>query len=134
MQYRKLGRTGMTVSEIALGCEHLQGKDYGLIKEVIDAALAAGINFLDVFMSEPNVRSNIGRALRGRRGDVLIQGHIGSCHIDGQYTVCRDIGECKAAFADLLARLEPDYIDVGMLHCVDKESDWASLEQSDVRR
>ena len=78
MNYRKLGRTGMTVSEISLGCEHLQGKSYELIKSVIDAALDGGINFLDVFMSEPEVRSNIGKALLGRRENVLIQGHIGS--------------------------------------------------------
>ena len=134
MQYRTLGRTGITVSEIALGCEHLQGKFYPLIKNVIDAALDAGINFLDVFMSEPNVRSGIGRALQGRREQVVIQGHIGSCHIDGQYTVCRDLGECTAAFEDLLQRLQTDYIDVGMLHFVDKESDWDALAQSDVMR
>lgn len=132
MQYRTLGRTGISVSEIALGCEHLQGKDYPLIKSVIDAALDAGINFLDVFMSEPNVRTNIGRALLGRREQVVLQGHIGSCHIDGQYTVCRDIGECISAFEDLLHRLQTDYIDVGMLHFVDKESDWDTLAQSDV--
>lgn len=134
MQYRKLGRTGMTVSEISLGCEHLQGKDYALVKSVIDAALDAGINFLDVFMSEPNVRTNIGKALAGRRENVIIQGHIGSCWVDGQYKVSRDIGECVTNFEDLLERLQTDYIDVGMLHFVDKETDWDALEQSEMMR
>ncbi len=134
MQYRKLGRTGITVSEISLGCEHLQGKEYDLVKTVIDAALEAGVNFLDVFMSEPNVRTNIGRALAGRRENVVIQGHIGSCWVDGQYTVSRDIGECVANFEDLLTRLQTDYIDVGMLHFVDRETDWDTLEQSEIMR
>ncbi len=134
MNYRKLGRTGMTVSEISLGCEHLQGKDYSLVKSVIDAALDAGVNFLDVFMSEPNVRTNIGKALRGRRENVILQGHIGSCWVDGQYKVSRDIGECVTYFEDLLERLQTDYIDVGMLHFVDKETDWDALAQSEMLR
>ncbi|MBE5767411.1 MAG: aldo/keto reductase [Clostridiales bacterium] len=132
MQYRKLGRTGMMVSAISLGCEHMQGKDYELIKTVIDAALENGVNFLDVFMSEPNVRTNIGRALEGRREKVMIQGHIGSCWVDGQYKVSRDISECIEYFEDLLTRLQTDYIDVGMLHFVDKETDWDALETSEV--
>ena len=134
MQYRKLGRTGMMVSEISLGCEHLQGKDYDLIKTVIDAALASGINFMDVFMSEPNVRTNIGRALEGRRNEVIIQGHIGSCWVDGQYTVSRKPEEYVSGFEDLLNRLGTDYIDVGMLHFVDKETDWDALAESDMMR
>ncbi len=134
MNYRKLGRTGMTVSEISLGCEHLQGKSYELIKSVIDAALDAGVNFLDVFMSEPDVRTNIGKALLGRREKVMIQGHIGSCWVDGQYKVSRDIGECVTYFEDLLERLQTDYIDVGMLHFVDKETDWDALEQSEMMK
>ncbi len=134
MQYRKMGRTGMMVSEISLGCEHLQGKDYALVKTVIDAALDAGINFLDVFMSEPGVRTNIGKALAGRRENVIIQGHIGSCWVDGQYKVSRDIGECVTYFEDLLERLQTDYIDVGMLHFVDKETDWDTLAQSEMMR
>ena len=134
MQYRTLGRTGMTVSEISLGCEHLQGKDYELIKQVIDAALNAGVNFLDVFMSEPNVRTNIGKALCGRRKQVIIQGHIGSCWVDGQYKVSRDIDECVTGFEDLLERLQTDYIDVGMLHFVDKETDWDALPDSEMMK
>lgn len=132
MEYRKLGRTGMTVSAVSLGCEHMQGKDYSVIKPVIDAALDAGINYLDVFMSEPQVRTDIGRALAGRREQVMIQGHIGSCWVDGQYKVSRDLRECTEAFEDLLTRLQTDYIDVGFLHFVDKEADWDALVQSDV--
>ncbi len=132
MEYRKLGRTGMTVSAISLGCEHLQGKDYTTVKTVIDAALDAGVNYLDVFMSEPEVRSNIGRALAGRREQVMLQGHIGACWVDGQYKVSRDLAECTEAFEDLLTRLQTDYIDVGFLHFVDKEADWDELAASEV--
>lgn len=134
MEYRKLGNTGMTVSAVSLGCEHLQGKDYTTVKTVIDAALAAGINCMDVFMSEPNVRSNIGRALVGRRDKVIIQGHIGACWVDEQYKVSRDIDECVTAFEDLLTRLQTDYIDVGFIHFVDKMTDWDSLPDSEMMR
>ena len=132
MEYRALGKTGMTVSEISLGCEHLQGKDYNTVKTVIDAALDGGINFMDVFMSEPQVRSNIGKALEGRRDKVIIQGHIGSCWVDGQYKVSRDMNEVTVAFDDLLERLNTDYIDIGFLHFVDKETDWDTLAESEM--
>lgn len=134
MEYRKLGRTGMTVSEISLGCEHLQGKSYELICEVIDAAIDAGINYLDVFMSEPDVRTNIGKALCGRRAGVMIQGHIGACWVNGQYKVSRDPDEFIPAFEDLLLRLQTDYIDVGFIHFVDKMADWDSLCKSDMMK
>lgn len=134
MNYRKLGRTGMVVSEISLGCEHLQGKDYDTVKSVIDAALDAGINYIDIFMSEPNVRTNIGKALEGKRDKVMIQGHIGACWVDGQYKVSRNIDECVTAFDDLLTRLNTDYIDVGFLHFVDKEEDWDNLPDSEMMK
>lgn len=134
MEYRKLGRTGMEVSAISLGCEHLQGKDYSVVKAVIDAAIESGINFMDVFMSEPQVRTNIGKALEGRRDKVIIQGHIGSCWVDGQYKVSRDMDEITVAFEDLLERLQTDYIDVGFLHFVDKETDWDALSDSEMMK
>lgn len=134
MNYRTLGRTGMKVSEISLGCEHLQGKDYQTVKMVIDGAFDIGINYMDVFMSEPNVRTNIGKALEGRRDKMIIQGHIGSCWVDGQYKVSRDMKEITEGFDDLLARLNTNYIDIGFLHFVDKENDWDSLVDSEMMK
>lgn len=75
-------------------------------------------------MSEPNVRSNIGKALAGRRERWYIQGHIGSTWQDGQYVRTREVDKCRAAFEDLLTRLQTDYVDLGMIHFVDQESDW----------
>ena len=56
MKYNILGRSGLRASEIGLGCEHLEGKSYDVIRQVIDVALGHGVNILDVFMSEPQVR------------------------------------------------------------------------------
>ena len=56
MRYRKLGNTGMEASIIGLGTEHLDGKEYAIVKETIDAAMDYGINIMDVFMPGHEVR------------------------------------------------------------------------------
>ncbi|MEA4888011.1 MAG: aldo/keto reductase [Clostridiaceae bacterium] len=132
MNYRKLGQSSLMVSEIGLGCEHLQGLDAGSVKAVIDQALASGLNIMDVFMSEPAVRSNIGAALKGRRNQVVLQGHIGSVWLDGQYTRSRNLAQCREAFEDLLTRLQTDYIDIGMIHFVDTEDDYQRVFATNI--
>ncbi len=124
MNYRRLGKTGLTVSEIGLGGEWLERHDAAECKAVIDRADELGINILDCWMCEPKVRSNIGDALAGRRDRWYIQGHIGSTWQDGQYRRTRDVDKCKEAFEDLLTRLRTDYIDLGMIHYVDSELSW----------
>lgn len=132
MNYRTLERSGLKVSEVGLGCEHLQGLPYEQVKSVIDAALAGGVNVMDVFMSEPEVRTNIGKALSGRREQVVLQGHIGAAWLNGQYKRTRDLAHCKTFFEDFLTRLQTDYVDIGMIHFVDSEEDYKSVFESDV--
>ena len=124
MNYRRLGKTGLLVSEIGLGGEWLERHNQEECKAVIDRADELGINILDCWMSEPNVRTHIGRALWGRREHWLIQGHIGSTWQNGQYVRTRDPEKCREAFEDLLVRMQTDYIDLGMIHFIDQESDW----------
>lgn len=50
MKMRPLGKTDIMVSEIGLGCEHLQGMKYEQIRGVLDAAEECGINAMDTFM------------------------------------------------------------------------------------
>ncbi len=119
MKYRELGKTGLKVSEIGLGGEWLERHNTKEVQEIIDACEKEGINILDCWMSEPNVRSNIGLAIKGRREKWIIQGHIGSTWENGQYVRTRDLAKVKPAFEDLLARMQTDYIDLGMIHFVD---------------
>ena len=127
MRYRTLGKTGLSVSEIGLGGEWLERHNTQECEAIIRRCEEQGINILDCWMSEPNVRSNIGAALRGHREKWYIQGHIGSTWQNGQYVRTRDLPQVKAAFADLLQRLQTDYIDLGMIHYVDRTDDWDTV-------
>ena len=124
MIYRTLGRTGIKVSAIALGCEGFSGKSHEEARRMMDFAIENGVNFIDIYASDPEMRSTIGAALRGRREGFVIQGHVGSVWKNGQYERTRSVPDSKAAFQDLLERLETDYIDVGMIHYSDEEADF----------
>jgi len=126
MEYRNLGKTGKKVSAIGLGCEHLDRKPYEQIKETVDAALGHGVNILDVFMPGQEVRENIAKALGSRRGEVMIQGHIGASDVNQQYDISRDLPTVKKYFEDLL-RIFGGYIDFGMLFFIDSEKNYSDI-------
>ena len=132
MRYRKLGNTGMEASIIGLGTEHLDGKEYAIVKETIGAAMDHGINIMDVFMPGHEVRQNIGKAIRGNRNKFIIQGHIGSTDINQQYDISRDLDTCKKYFQNLLTDLGTDYIDVGMLFFIDTEKHFDEVFNSEI--
>ena len=127
MKYRALGKTGLLVSEIGLGGEWLERHNTEEVKAVVEHCEALGINILDCWMSEPNVRSNIGLAIEGSREKWVIQGHIGSTWQNGQYVRTREIDKVKEAFEDLLHRFKTDYIDLGMIHFIDEKADFEAV-------
>ena len=131
MRYRELGKTGLRVSEIGLGAEWLERHNEEEVQAVIDRCEGCGINILDCWMSNPQVRSSIGKALKGRREKWIIQGHFGSTWQEGQYVRSRDLAKVEEAFRDLLARLQTDYIDLGMIHFVDSEAEFRQVMEGE---
>lgn len=128
MHYRNLKRCGdLKVSEIALGCEGFIGKSVDEFKTMLDRAMELGINFIDMYTPNPVFRDNMGAAIAGRRGKIVLQGHICAVWENGQYLRTRDIAKTKAGFEDQLKRLGTDYLDIGMIHYVDSESDFEEV-------
>ena len=76
MEYRTLGRTGIKVSQVGLGCEHLQDKPYEVVESIIHRALDLGINVFDVFMPQPQIRKDLVNAFEGISEQAVIQGQI----------------------------------------------------------
>lgn len=127
MRYRKLGKTGLRVSEIGLGGEWLEGQSDEAAAAVISRAEEMGVNILDCWMSNPAVRKAIGRAIRHDRERWIIQGHLGSTWQNGQYVRTRDPAQTERAFQDLLSYLQTSYIDLGMIHYVDSVRELDSI-------
>lgn len=127
MEYRKLGNTGIEVSEIGFGAEFLVEMPYEDVELFIKACEDNGINFLDCWMSEPNVRSYLGRAIRDNRENWVIQGHIGSTWQNEQYVRTRDMDKVIPAFEDFMERFQIDTVDFGMIHYVDLLEDYEEI-------
>ena len=134
MEYRPIGKTGMSASIIGLGAEHIDFQPFQTVDTVINTALDQGINIMDLFMPGQEVRENIGRALGKRRDKMLIQGHIGSTNVKEQYDKSRDLPTVKRYFEDLLRFLNTDYIDIGMLFYIDNEKDFSDVFETDFVR
>ena len=118
MRYRPLGNTGLEVSEIGFGPEWMKGTPEET-REIAEALRKAGVNYLDCWMSDPHIRSNLGFAMAGHTDQWIVQAHIGACWVDGQYLRSRELKYVKPAFEDELERLGITYAEIGMMHYID---------------
>ena len=114
MILRDLGKTGLRVSEVGLGTEHLgrthKAKD--TIIAAVNKAVENGINYFDLIFNFPEYIDNYGAAFKDHRDNLVIACHLGSAERSGQYFKTRSVGICKKVFAESLARLHTDHIDV----------------------
>ncbi len=127
MATRKLGRTGIAVSELGLGTEHLNGQPRDTVVDVVREAIKRGVNYYDIVFSFAEYRDNLAAAFAGHRESLILAGHIGCAETDGQYRKTRDVAECQALFADLLQRLGTEYLDLLFLQFVDEEDDYEQV-------
>jgi len=121
IEYRALGRTGVKVSNLCLGCMMFGGKTNADDSfAIIDRALDAGINFIDTanVYSRGKSEEVTGEALKrnGKRSQVVLATKVRGVMGDGpneQGNSRRHIIEqCELS----LRRLQTDYIDLYQIH------------------
>ena len=103
MEYRRLGRTGLSVSVLGVGCGYLSGLELSEGTRLLERAFDMGINYFDGRYGDSNVKL---RPLLARyREDCIV--------------VCKTRGETAektlARVDEDLAELGSDYIDIYLL-------------------
>ena len=132
MNYRELGKTGLKLSEIGLGCEGFVDADDALSDAIFELALQNGVNCLDMYTPDPAAQKKIGRGIAPVRKDFILQGHLCTQWKNGQYEETRKLQEVKDAFEAMLHYLGTDYVDVGNLHYVDSLETWQKILDNGV--
>ena len=122
---RKLGKSGIEVSELAFGCVSI-GLPYGIgvngkddmpseqeSVALLRTAVDKGINFFDTARAYGTSEYLLGRAFKGIRDKVVI------CTKAGHFKSTDDKGICdelNASFKESMKQLQTDHIDVFMSH------------------
>jgi len=123
MRYRQLGRSGLTVSVVGLGANNFGGRlDLDRSRAVVEAALEAGINFIDTSDSYGNMGGSeeiLGAILEGRRDSVVVATKFGS-DMGGsngpEWGARASRRYVMRAVESSLSRLRTDWIDLYQLH------------------
>jgi aryl-alcohol dehydrogenase-like predicted oxidoreductase len=119
MNFRQLGNSGLTVSEVGLGCNNFgQRCDFETSKEVIFEALDQGINFFDtadIYGNKGGSESYMGKILKGRRDEIVLATKFGmDMGTNERALASRRYLRC--AIEASLKRLQTDHIDLYQLH------------------
>jgi aryl-alcohol dehydrogenase-like predicted oxidoreductase len=129
MEYRRVGNSGLVVSELSLGTATFAGKgeffgawgdtDVEQARRLIDLALEASINLVDTadVYSDGAAEEVLGQALRGRRDDVLISTKASLPTGPDDWGSSRP--RLLRAVDRALRRLQTDHIDLFQLHGFD---------------
>ncbi|RRQ24041.1 aldo/keto reductase [Guyparkeria sp. SCN-R1] len=135
MEYRRLGNSGLKVSEICLGTMTFgEQNTEAEAHEQLDHAVASGINFIDTAEMYPvppraetqgRTEAYVGSWLRKQRRDELIiatkitgAGRASLNHVRGGPRVTRE--QVGQAIDDSLQRLQTDYVDLYQIHWPDR--------------
>lgn len=135
MEYQELGKSGLNASRIVAGCMRIADKPLGQTEELLETALAAGINMFDhadIYGGGESERA-FGKAMKNiglARDKIIIQSKCGIhknaagiAHFDFSYDYILSCVEGS------LKRLGTDYLDVLLLHRPD-----ALMEPEEVFR
>jgi aryl-alcohol dehydrogenase-like predicted oxidoreductase len=119
MQFVRLGRTGVEVSVVGLGCGGAsrlgmaRGAGIDHAADIVRRAIELGVTFIDTARNY-GTEEAVGEGIRGRRGEVFLSTKSGASHGEDLVTAA----ELAKAIDGSLRRLGTDYVDVYHLHGV----------------
>ena len=122
MEYRSLGNTGIEVSSLGLGVEHLKRESPENITQVIKKAITSGINYFDLVWSLPNVIEGVSEAII--KSDIHLAVHLGSSYRNGKYVKAKSVKKCEETFRETLDRLNKDSVSIINLHYIKGMKEW----------
>jgi aryl-alcohol dehydrogenase-like predicted oxidoreductase len=128
MEYRPLGRTGLTVSLLGLGTVKL-GRDRAVkyprsfripddaqARNLLAGARDLGINLLDTAPAYGTSEERLGTLLRGQRQQWILGTKVGEEFDDGRSRFDFSPGHVRASVERSLRRLQTDYLDLVLIH------------------
>jgi aryl-alcohol dehydrogenase-like predicted oxidoreductase len=124
VERRPLGTTGIEVSVVGLGCNNFGSSfvgrlDLGRTRAVVDAALDAGVDFLDTadyYGDRGNSEAFLGEVLAGRRDRVVLATKFGEPMTPDAPAARGAPGYIRGAVEASLRRLRTDHIDLYLYH------------------
>lgn len=125
MRYRRLGRSGLHVSVVGIGCNNFGGRlDQSGAVRVVDTALGCGITLFDTADVYGDGRSEefLGAALRGRRQRAVIATKFSGRMGEGPNDEGGGRLHIRQAVEASLRRLDTEYIDLYQMHNPDPDT------------
>ena len=113
MKYRKLGSTGILVSEVSCGGIPIQKLNEKEANKIVDAMFEKGINFIDTARGYTNSEELFGSALKGRREKFYL----------ATKSMARTYEAMKKDIDISLKNLQTEYIDLYQMHNVKLNED-----------
>jgi len=123
MQLRNLGSTGLRISVVGIGCNNFGMRiSESESADVVACAIDQGINFFDtadVYGGRGKSEKYLGKALKGKRDQVIVATKFGSPMGADELTQGASRRYIHQAVEASLKRLNTDYIDLYQLHVPD---------------
>jgi hypothetical protein len=109
IEKRELGKTGLKVTILGLGCAQIGTiRNFSQAVKIVETAIDFGINYIDTASTYGDSEEKVGEVMKTRRKEVIL----------ATKTLQRDKDDAWREINTSLQRLKTDYVDILQIHSV----------------